>query len=598
MLSIVVPPDLATYSPYRRLDFPVTYLPRLSTEHTPYTSLPSLYRMPPPVAKLRSQSLCAAANLIQPANTEGNHPYMLTRTREKQISPYSTLRHHSCLTFLSIHFLFPLKLPHLLHPPFYPNPLPYPPPTTLPPIPLLRFLPFPASYEATLPHFPLKALHRDPIAPPPKRFTSDRERPTFRPTLSSFPRYECRTTRPPLSPPPTLPTSTSAQAGGRAIALSTVSNLGLRSRSRDVKPSARVTATVARHPHPQPRTSSPGGSQHAAPPRPPLRAPAPEAMAPAHQNHPKINQRSSPTILTRNEVNVLLDQQKSSKIIDKLRNNTFTSVEKLKDTITELRLSKELKKTKERADYLDDQSRRKSLARCLRTPTRHGNTRRSRFSESCETNSISQPRLKGPIESGKKEKNKPRDIVAKFLRFQQREYIHQNRRKLANTFIYEDLCPASVDARKKQMDQLMAAREQGKLAYFSYRTLVIKEKSIKPKSTPNMTQPAPSSAATPPRPHPPPNHVSVTRPPPTASSAAPTSGSGSTETTRDHDTAHSANDLSETTWPTHTGAVPKRSTDGTHDVEETLPLEGATGPFASTDASCPSQRRVQRQKVD
>nr|XP_027224765.1 mucin-7-like [Penaeus vannamei] len=159
------------------------------------------------------------------------------------------------------------------------------------------------------------------------------------------------------------------------------------------------------------------------------------------------------------------------------------------------------------------------------------------------------------------------------------------------------------------MDQLMAAREQGKLAYFSYRTLVIKEKSIKPKSTPNMTQPAPPRPATPPEAPPSTslnaypvltrrpsaaNHVSVTRPPPTASSAAPTSGSGSTETTRDHDTAHSANDLSETTWPTHTGAVPKRSTDGTHDVEETLPLEGATGPFAATDASCPSQRRVQQ----
>jgi len=166
-------------------------------------------------------------------------------------------------------------------------------------------------------------------------------------------------------------------------------------------------------------------------------------------------------------------------------------------------LPKELKKTKERADYLDDQSRRNNL-RFSGVPADANETwehtqikiqriLRDKFNITAE--------IERAHRVGKREKNEPRDIVAKFLRFQQREYIHQNCRRLvgSNTFIYEDLCPASVDARKKQIDHLMAAREQGKLAYFSYRTLVIKEKSIKPKSTPNMTQPT-SARHTPPRP--------------------------------------------------------------------------------------------------
>lgn len=88
--------------------------------------------------------------------------------------------------------------------------------------------------------------------------------------------------------------------------------------------------------------------------------------------------------------------------------------------------------------------------------------------------------------------------------------------------------------------------------------------------------------------------VSVTLPSPTASCATPNSSSGSTETSRDYETAHSAIELSATTRPTHSGVVPKRSTDDAHDVEEAQPLEGAARPFPATEAPCPSQRRMQR----
>ena len=77
-----------------------------------------------------------------------------------------------------------------------------------------------------------------------------------------------------------------------------------------------------------------------------------------------------------------------------------------------------------------------------------------------------------------KNKTKTRDIVVKFSRFQDRDAIYMGRRNLRGTNIYinEDLCPATMEVRHQQKDALREARQQGKIAYFNYRTLVIKER--------------------------------------------------------------------------------------------------------------------------
>ena len=78
-----------------------------------------------------------------------------------------------------------------------------------------------------------------------------------------------------------------------------------------------------------------------------------------------------------------------------------------------------------------------------------------------------------------RQRNRPREIVARFCRYQERDAVYQDRRKLANTgsniYINEDFCPNTIGVRKEQWDALQEARNQGKTAYFRYRTLVVKE---------------------------------------------------------------------------------------------------------------------------
>ena len=86
---------------------------------------------------------------------------------------------------------------------------------------------------------------------------------------------------------------------------------------------------------------------------------------------------------------------------------------------------------------------------------------------------------------GKKSEGRPRPIVVKFLRYQDREKILRNSKKLKNTNIYinEDLCEASIAKRKSLLPQLRAAREQGKIAFFSHTKLVIRDRR-EPNSAP------------------------------------------------------------------------------------------------------------------
>ena len=77
---------------------------------------------------------------------------------------------------------------------------------------------------------------------------------------------------------------------------------------------------------------------------------------------------------------------------------------------------------------------------------------------------------------GKPSDKQPRDIVAKFTRFVDRDAVFRDRRKFkgTNIFVNEDLCKGSQAVRQQQMDDYHTARREGKVVYWNYRTLVIK----------------------------------------------------------------------------------------------------------------------------
>lgn len=85
----------------------------------------------------------------------------------------------------------------------------------------------------------------------------------------------------------------------------------------------------------------------------------------------------------------------------------------------------------------------------------------------------------------------PRTVIARFEKFQDREAVVRNAKKLKGTGIYvnEDLCPASQEIVRNQLPALKQARSEGKIAFFKYTKLVIKERTGHPSAT------APSGAA-------------------------------------------------------------------------------------------------------
>ena len=136
---------------------------------------------------------------------------------------------------------------------------------------------------------------------------------------------------------------------------------------------------------------------------------------------------------------------------------------------------------KQRVDDLEDRSRRNNL-KITGLPEEHSETWEQSatkvlklIKEKCK--------VTGKIEIERahrigKKSNRPRPIIVKFLRYQDREKILKSSKNLKDTEIYinEDLCGASVEKRKALLPQLKAAREQGKIAFFSHTKLIIREK--------------------------------------------------------------------------------------------------------------------------
>ena len=77
---------------------------------------------------------------------------------------------------------------------------------------------------------------------------------------------------------------------------------------------------------------------------------------------------------------------------------------------------------------------------------------------------------------GQRMEQRSRPVVARFLRYSDRELVMSNSVKLKGTRIYinDDLCPASQEKRRQQLPLLKQARSEGKIAYFCHNKLVIR----------------------------------------------------------------------------------------------------------------------------
>nr|XP_027226834.1 uncharacterized protein LOC113818839 [Penaeus vannamei] len=159
-----------------------------------------------------------------------------------------------------------------------------------------------------------------------------------------------------------------------------------------------------------------------------------------------------------------------------------------------------LMKATDRADYMEDQSRRNNLRISGIPEERNENWQQSHWkvSQFLRRHFNLTPDLERAHRVGKQDK--PRDIVVKFTRFQDRESVLQDRRS--------------------KMDELREARRQGKVAYFNYRTLVVRERRDKDRARDRPARDATQPQATPPSPHtPPPRVASIAEYPVLTSSA-------------------------------------------------------------------------------
>ncbi|KAK3878405.1 hypothetical protein Pcinc_016989 [Petrolisthes cinctipes] len=73
---------------------------------------------------------------------------------------------------------------------------------------------------------------------------------------------------------------------------------------------------------------------------------------------------------------------------------------------------------------------------------------------------------------------RPRTVVVRFTNSNQQQQALRNSARLKNTNIYinEDLCESSVQIRKEQLPTLKRTKAEGKIAYFNYTKLVVRER--------------------------------------------------------------------------------------------------------------------------
>lgn len=169
----------------------------------------------------------------------------------------------------------------------------------------------------------------------------------------------------------------------------------------------------------------------------------------------------------------IVDLKNQVKVIEKSDNEKQVEIVVLKSAVSELQ---------QRINYQEDYSRRKNL-RITGIQERQGGETWEQTTETVSNlldEKLQLPTMKlerahrvGPFNS-----SRPRTIVARFENFGDREAVVRNAKKLKGTNIYisDDLCPASQEKKRNQIRLLEQARQEGKIAYFKYTKLIIKER--------------------------------------------------------------------------------------------------------------------------
>ncbi|ROT63207.1 putative myosin light chain kinase, smooth muscle-like [Penaeus vannamei] len=163
-------------------------------------------------------------------------------------------------------------------------------------------------------------------------------------------------------------------------------------------------------------------------------------------------------------------------------------------------LRRALARSEERADYQDDQGRRNNL-RFSGIPEEQNETWQQcqqKLGHLLQQHLNLAPVIERARRVGKPSHDKPRDIVAKFASFGDRDAVFKKKANFKNApvfvFVHEDFCAGTIKARKDQMEQLKQARSEGKHAYFNYRKLVVTERSH-PRSQPDSALPLQSRSS-------------------------------------------------------------------------------------------------------
>ena len=84
------------------------------------------------------------------------------------------------------------------------------------------------------------------------------------------------------------------------------------------------------------------------------------------------------------------------------------------------------------------------------------------------------PEIERAHRLGKRHPHRHREIIVKFLRYPDKEFILNNRHRLSSSGIVvkEDFCEDTAALRASFHDEIKEAREEGLIAYAKYRTLV------------------------------------------------------------------------------------------------------------------------------
>nr|XP_027232419.1 ankyrin repeat domain-containing protein 12-like [Penaeus vannamei] len=179
---------------------------------------------------------------------------------------------------------------------------------------------------------------------------------------------------------------------------------------------------------------------------------------------------------------------------DALRTRTEALAKETRD------LRRALARSEERADYQDDQGRRNNL-RFSGIPEEQNETWQQcqqKLGHLLQQHLNLAPVIERARRVGKPSHDKPRDIVAKFASFGDRDAVFKKKANFKNApvfvFVHEDFCAGTIKARKDQMEQLKQARSEGKHAYFNYRKLVVTERSH-PRSQPDSALPLQSRSS-------------------------------------------------------------------------------------------------------